>query len=265
MSNRGEPGDGNWTVVVKDTVVNEHIGTLTDWRITLWGESIDAAKAVPYPMPKEEDEYPPDENDHPDPAPTLVATTSVSVGPTTTLPDHPTDHPERPTANKPEDKQPLVTGQGMATTTATSASNTASSTTSSSATPTSTSWFTLPQLPGVSPRTQIWIYGAITAILIFCVALGIFFCVWRKRRGRVSRADYEFEMVNDEDVDGAGEPLSGEGARRKRRGGELYDAFAGESDEEIFSDAEHEYKDEPTEKSRRRGESPVGELSEKHH
>ena len=66
--------------------------------------------------------------------------------------------------------------------------------------------------------------------------------------------DYEFEMVNDEDRDGATEPLSGGdgsgvgGGRRKKRGGELYDAFAdGGSDEEIFTDdeeGEQEYRDE---------------------
>lgn len=71
-------------------------------------------------------------------------------------------------------------------------------------------------------------------------------------------------MVNDQDVDGAGEPLNGEGGRRKRRGGELYDAFAGESDEEIFSDAEAEqYKDDPDEKKTgARGKSPP-DVSEK--
>lgn len=260
MYHRGEPGDGNWTVIVKDTVVNENIGTFTDWRMTLWGESIDPAKAVPYPMPTEEDEYPPDEPE--DSTAPIVATTSISVGPTTTLPAVPSDHIDRPT--KQDQPKTTVTAPDSANT----ASNTASSTSTASATSTSASSFLpsiFPLFPGVSPRTQIWIYGAIAVILIFCIALGVFFCIWRKRRARATRADYEFELVNDEDADGAGEPLSGEGARRKKRGGELYDAFAGESDEEIFSDAEdHEYKDEPEEKTRRRGESPGGELSEKH-
>ena len=82
--------------------------------------------------------------------------------------------------------------------------------------------------------------------------------------------DYEFEMVNDEDRDGAAEPLSGGdgsgvgvGGRRKRRGGELYDAFAdGGSDEEIFTDDDEEeqaYRDEvPGEKddARNKGKLP---------
>jgi len=68
-------------------------------------------------------------------------------------------------------------------------------------------------------------------------------------------------MIDDHDG-GAGAPLSGGQGRKKRRGGELYDAFAGESDEEIFSEGEEaEYKDEapPQEK----GGAPKTEMSEK--
>jgi kexin len=252
---RGEPGDGNWTVVVKDTVVNKNIGTFTDWRMTLWGESIDPSKAKPYPMPTEFDD---DDDEDDQPATTIsaqVSTTSVAVGSTTSLPTQPTDHIERPTPNK--ENKPTV-----------SATTTASSSTISSTAPaaaTSSSGMFLPSIfPtfGVSPKTQVWIYGAIVAIIIFCAALGVFFCIWRKRRGRVDRADYEFEVVNNEDLDGAGEPLSGDGVRRQRRGGELYDAFAGESDEEIFSEAEEEYKDERPE-DRHRGGNSRSDLSEK--
>ena len=64
-----------------------------------------------------------------------------------------------------------------------------------------------------------------------------------------------------DDPDGSGETGALTGKRVKRRAGELYDAFAGESDEEIFSDAEAEYKDEePSEKSR--GRSPTRKESE---
>lgn len=99
---------------------------------------------------------------------------------------------------------------------------------------------------GVSKVTQIWIYGSVALIFIFCVALGIYFVVQRRKRLRnTPRDDYEFEMVAEDEE---GYPLSGAAAagalsgkkqsQRRRRGGELYDAFAGESDEEIFSESE---------------------------
>lgn len=261
---------------MKDTVENDHVGTFTDWRLRLWGESIDSKKAKPFPLPQDED----DEDDE-ETQPGHVVTTSVSVGPTTSLMAHPTDHPERPTAIKDTNK-PSTTSSISSSSSSLSLSIT-TSTTIPTATPTSTGTpgYSLPSIfPtfGVSPRTQIWIYGAIIAIIIFCIGLGAFICVWRKRRGRADRMDYEFEMVNDEDRDGATEPLSGGdgggggGGRRRRRGGELYDAFAdGGSDEELFTDdeGEQEYRDEePGEKGNNRnhkGKSPDrgGDLSEK--
>ncbi|RAL68013.1 hypothetical protein DID88_008737 [Monilinia fructigena] len=42
----GESGVGTWTITVKDTFVNEHNGTFTDWHLKLWGEAIDPEKAT---------------------------------------------------------------------------------------------------------------------------------------------------------------------------------------------------------------------------
>ena len=98
---------------------------------------------------------------------------------------------------------------------------------------------------GVSKRTQIWIYGAIAIIVIFCAGLGIWFLLVRRRRRKNQRDDYEFEMLEEE------EHLTGAtgGRRPKRRAGELYDAFAGESDEEqLLSEGEEDYEDEEEEK-----------------
>ena len=64
----------------------------------------------------------------------------------------------------------------------------------------------------------------------------------RKRLRNNPRDDYEFEMLDETDL-GGGPDGAATGRKPKRRAGELYDAFAGESDEEMFSDAE-EYKDE---------------------
>jgi len=94
----------------------------------------------------------------------------------------------------------------------------------------------------VSKRTQIWIYGALALILVFIAGLGTYFFIARRKRMKDSRDAYEFEVLDgDEDRDDAG-LLTGAaaGARKKRakRGGELYDAFAGESDEDLLSDDE---------------------------
>lgn len=76
-------------------------------------------------------------------------------------------------------------------------------------------------------------------IIVFFIGLGVFFQLQRLKRRRTNpQDDYEFEMIEDEDEV---EAMNGSG-RTQRRGGELYNAFAGESDEEIFSDEDH---DEP--------------------
>lgn len=82
-------------------------------------------------------------------------------------------------------------------------------------------------------------------MVIFCACLGAYFLVQRRKRQRNSRENYEFEMINDDDVDEAKQGLTGGRGGRKKRGGELYDAFAGESDEDVFSDDDELYQDTP--------------------
>ena len=97
----GEPGIGNWTVIVKDTVVNELNGTFINWKLNLWGESIDPDKAVLLPMPTEQDDD--DNGDIPSVATTVtVATTTIEVpsAPAGTI-IVPTDHIDRPINSKP--------------------------------------------------------------------------------------------------------------------------------------------------------------------
>lgn len=55
---------------------------------------------------------------------------------------------------------------------------------------------------------------------------------------RDSRDSYEFEVLDDVDDREDTGMLGAAGGRKKRtkRGGELYDAFAGESDEDLLSD-----------------------------
>lgn len=234
---RGEKPSGTWTVIVKDTNVNEHNGTFIDWRLNLWGESLNPALQGLHPMPDEHDD------DH-ETASADVSTTSIDPGPPPTgLPANPTDHIDRPTKPKPTDE---VESTVTATTTVAVPGTTVTQT--GEPTHTYSDSFLPSFFPtfGVSKKTQIWIYGATGLIIVFCMGLGIYSIVQRRKRRRNNPRDgYEFEMVGTEDDDDARRGLGGQrGARRPRRGGELYDAFAGESDEELYSDDE-QYQDTP--------------------
>ena len=87
----------------------------------------------------------------------------------------------------------------------------------------------------------------------------------RKRIRNNPRDDYEFERVADDE---SRFPLAGgvAGGKRsqRRRGGELYDAFAGESDEEgIFSDeGEPDSDEEPYHDDRLRDDIELSEKTE---
>jgi kexin len=87
----------------------------------------------------------------------------------------------------------------------------------------------------------MWIYGALALIIIFCCGLCVYFWLARRRRLRNNpRSEYEFEMLRDEETEGleSGEKGAVGGRRgRRTRGGELYDAFAGGSDDEDDFDA----------------------------
>ncbi|OTA99394.1 hypothetical protein M426DRAFT_67880 [Hypoxylon sp. CI-4A] len=220
----GESGKGKWTLIVRDTKVNDDSGTFIDWHLKLWGESIDASKAKLLPMPTEEDDA---DHDVTSTATPPAATTSLAPDPdatNTALPTSvPSDHPERPS------KPTKTTGESGAIETGTETEAEAAETTNPNS-----SW--LPSfLPtfGVSSSTQAWIYGSLGLIVAFCVGLGAWFWfVRRKQRLNDPRDDYEFEPLNaDDGNDGLG--ATGEkGGVPKRRAGELYDAFAGGSEDE---------------------------------
>ncbi|KAK2808118.1 hypothetical protein FQN50_005036 [Emmonsiellopsis sp. PD_5] len=222
----GESGEGKWTVIVKDTEINEFNGTFIDWRLNLWGEAIDADIQSLHPLPDEHD------HDH-DTELAPIATTAITPGagspPNPTATANPTDHFTRPVNAKPSPTNP---SSAPATTTSPSPDDS----------------FLPGFFPtfGVSKRTQVWIYGSLALILVFCAALAIYFLVQRRKRIRNNpRDDYEFEMIEENEEAqalGAGGQIGGgaggAGRRKRRRGGELYDAFAGESDEELLSESE---------------------------
>ena len=230
---RGENGIGNWTVIVKDTVVNGKRGTFQDWKMTLWGECIDESKASLLPMPTEKDD------DDDDAVETVSASrTSISAGisPTPTVTENPTDHPGRPVNAKPTKSE-----GGEATGALTSTPSPISSASSVAAADKFLPSF-FPTF-GVSKRTQIWIYGSVAIIALFCIAIGTYLFIARRRRIRNNvRDDYEFEVLADQDDEDDG---TGGAARKaaRRRGGELYDAFAEESDEDLSTGDGEKYWD----------------------
>lgn len=230
---RGERGVGTWTVVVRDEAMNAHEGTFTDWHLKLWGESIDETKATLLPMPNENDD-----DDHDKPQTTIVGpakTTTLPANPDATKPHtdaNPTDHPHRPT------KQP---GSGTKPEEETSGSVDKEPT----KTP-SSSWVSWLPSFGASKKAQVWIYGAAGLIVAFCSGLGIYFWIARRRQRRNdSRNNYEFELIDEEEGEGLNRGEKGvAGNGRRTRGGELYDAFAGGSDDEDDDDDEFdEYRD----------------------
>ena len=254
----GESGEGEWTVVVKDTNVNEHEGSFTDWRLKLWGESRDAKIQDLLPMPNEDDD-----KDHADAETPTVGTTSVAVPTETGKPEgNPDDHQHRPVNSK---------VSATATTTATPTPSPAEGDDKAeepTATSTPSSNFLPRPFPtfGASKRTQIWIYGAVALILIFLLALGGW--AWnlrRKRRKWMTRDDYGFEMVDHDDdqplvlANGGG----GGAAKPKRRAGELYDAFAEGSDEGEPFDLGEDSEEEEDEGKAERYRDEVGREREK--
>ncbi|KAH7060683.1 peptidase S8/S53 domain-containing protein [Macrophomina phaseolina] len=241
----GEKGVGNWTVIVKDTNQNEHKGSFTDWKLRLWGECIDASKQELLPMPEENDD-----DDH-DVIVTPPQTTTIDLPATTSPTAIPSDVPDRPTKPKPTTTaDATVTPSKPAASTGTPTATAPASTDEEAANPTATPGDNFLPSPfptfGVSKRTQVWIYGSLALIAIFCCSLTAYlYWARRKRLQNNPRSEYEFELVDGaEDDDGAAGALNGGAGRRgKRRAGELYDAFAGESDEDLFSDSDDGYRD----------------------
>lgn len=222
----GERGVGNWTVIIRDEVENGHEGSFTDFHLKLWGESLDASKATPLPMPGEHDD---DDHDKIQTMTKPATVTSQAPNPNASgdPPNaNPSDHPHRPTkpASKPEEEQKEPTEKP------------------------NSSWVSWLPSFGASKKAQIWIYGAVGLIGAFCCGLGIFFWIARRRRLRNdTRNNYEFELLDEEEGEGLnGGEKGAAGKGRRTRGGELYDAFAGGSDDE--DDDFDEYRDRSAER-----------------
>lgn len=166
-------------------------------------------------MPTEQDD-----DDHDKIVTTTIppGTTTVPAGSDQTgTPVHPTDlpddHPHRPTKPTGTDGLPIETGTTEEEAAETSAAS---------------SWVPsfLPTF-GASPHTLAWIYGSLGLIGLFVCGLGAWWWIVRRRRAS-PRDSYEFELIDGDETEG----LTGAGEPKRKRGGELYDAFAGGSDDE---------------------------------
>ena len=147
------------------------------------------------------------------------------------------DHPDRPTKPKPTNSDGASETNGG----------------ESEAQKRGSSWLPgfLPTF-GVSPATQAWIYGSVALIVIFCSGLGVYLWMARRKRLRNNpRGDYEFELLDEEEAEGLASGEKGALGKkgRKTRGGELYDAFAGGSDDEDDGFEDADYRDRSAERS----------------
>ncbi|KAK4565453.1 pheromone processing endoprotease [Recurvomyces mirabilis] len=274
----GESGVGTWTVVVKDTNVNENSGNFTDWRLKLWGESIDGSVQELLPMPNETDDDDHDVITNPD-----VATTSVAVPTETGKPEgNPDGHQDRPVNAKPTDSSTVPPKEGDKEDDKVEEPAT-SSTPTPSATPSANTDHLLPHIfPtfGVTKSTQAWIYGSITLILLFLIGLGGYWYHQRRRRSWLNRDEYNFEMVDrqnpddDDDHDdghghaganGNGHMNGGPRGKQGKKAGRLYDAFAPGSDDESEGDAFGVGSDtEEEEEEREEGKGLVGSMGQRY-
>ncbi|CCU77974.1 unnamed protein product [Blumeria hordei] len=223
----GEAGVGTWTIIVKDTEVNKFNGTFVDWHLKLWGECIDSSKATILPMPSDHDD---DNHDQ-----VIISTTTIAASTTSLISvptpssepvANPTDHPERP------QKPPKPTETADKTTPPTAAPDTSNEPAPNvSAVPSTWLPSFFPTF-GVSPKTQIWIFGAAALILIFCFGLAIYFFIARRKHLRNNpRDEWEFDLLEDDEAEGLN-GVKANGRGRMRRAGELYDAFAAGSEDE---------------------------------
>ncbi|KAF8469631.1 peptidase S8/S53 domain-containing protein [Kalaharituber pfeilii] len=242
----GEDGIGDWTIMVMDKVTNGQTGTLVDWKITIWGESLDPEQAVLHPLPGD-----PMNNTHPIPHPftstASVHTTSIQHTSTSEAPlSTPSDHIERPVNSKPKPSESSNSVEPTDAASNTSIDPALANTDLNNDRPQFLPSF-LPTF-GVSGKTQGWIYGALVIIVLFIAGVAIYLCVQRRKR-RATSSNYEFAVLEDDDYDGEGAMPGGSNRRRaavgtgRRKAKELYDAFGASDDEEeedIFSDDDEE-------------------------
>jgi kexin len=184
MMSRGEAGIGNWTVIVEDCQQNELHGTFLDWRLNLWGESLDAEHQTRHPYPNEDD-------DNHETTSAIVSTTYLRAGsPVVTIPPsvRPLDCPGRLTK--------LSTSSWAVVVTAATTIAVPTSIASEVLRPIRTH----PAFPKFERLDKMWnqAYGVIGLImgLFFTLVLYVIVKSWASMRCS-SREGDEFELMSD--------------------------------------------------------------------
>ncbi|GAB7343494.1 hypothetical protein MBLNU457_1508t1 [Dothideomycetes sp. NU457] len=255
----GESGVGTWTVVLKDTNVNDFTGHFVDWRLRLWGECIDPKIQTLLPLPTDHD----DDDHDTDIATAIVSTTTHGdTHPTGEPQGNPDDHIDRPVNAKPTTTEAAAVPTNLPTDSPPVPSVTPGTEGEANKEEEKPNNFLPSPFPtfGVRKGTQGWIYGALGLITVFCISLAAWYFITSQRKRRNARDEYEFEMLNENDADddgahaGPGNGANGfgnGGAKGKRRAAELYDAFAENSEEEdVFSIGDEEAAHEDQERYR---------------
>lgn len=197
----GEDAVGDWTVSVFDQANPLRTGNFWKWQITLWGESIDPAKATDWKFPDETEEA---KGQLPNPNGSAVGDPAATPSIEPTASEASKQHP-KPTEHLPSDHaaQPGETDINF------------TQPSSGADRPEADTGY-LARLRGNGP----WVWVGAGVALAFLVGLGVYFSLWVRRQRRRNRGT-GYEFVPDEEEDVMMGTLDGGRARAK----ELYDAF----------------------------------------
>ncbi|KIS68854.1 putative serine-type endopeptidase [Mycosarcoma maydis] len=223
----GESPTGEWKLRVFDPAHPNRVGNIYAWSMSLWGESIDPSKAVPWNFPEDSIEY------H-EKLPAAPETTIIKLPPSYTSSaklKKPTDHlPSNHGIAEGESHVDFTNHNGSVPIAVQPEADTG-------------------YISGLKKNSS-WVIVAGGLVIIFAGSLAAFF-VMRKRKmrrggsgggGRGGSGDGGYEsLANDEEVAMGDLDDDGRGSRRgekSRRTKELYDAFAEGSDDDEDQAAE---------------------------
>lgn len=204
----GEDPVGNWTIRVSDIQREKHHGRFLGWNMVFWGSAVDPSRATKFDL-QPTDEY-------------LL----------------PPAVPPRPVIDKPSttatDSQ-STSSTAVTSGTATTDQKPTSSPTSGAPAESSTSQPTADQgwFPDMSSlmTSQKWFFGALGAVVVFGLGVGIFF--WRRRVAARGSSNYSALAGEEVSMANRGGGVTAGGSRPTR---ELYDAFGELSDDDEYDE-----------------------------
>jgi len=211
-----ENATGKWTLRVSDQARDDRNGSFLGWSMILWGSALDESKTRPWVLPNPEASSMPSQEVSPTPTSDPSAATKVHPKPTAALPS---DHADAPgEAHKPGLGQEDDAASGPTTT------------------PTPDEGYFSHMYDLL--KSQTWLFGAIGAVLLFAIAVGVF--LWRRRVRQRSRVNNYDPVAAEDDLQmgslEAGGVTARTGRKRTPRTKELYDAFGEVSDDDEDAD-----------------------------